>query len=167
MSLHTRLLFFRIRRVRVANATDLLLSRIKWLDNIGRSSRSTKNEKLENFLTDLQRLTIVHETDKDGLSQYRFSSNKDKEEGEGEEDKPKSKPKAKDKDQKDKGKGKGKGKEEEEKDGAEGDKSMSDQQGAKGAHEEKRAKDREEQNESRPRDKDGNEAAQGGKAPEV
>lgn len=165
MSLHTRLLFFRIRRVRVANATDLLLSRIKWLDNIGRSSRSTKNEKLENFLTDLQRLTIVHETDKDGLSQYRFSSNKDKEEGEGEEDKPKAKPKAKDKDQKDKGKGKGK--EEEEKDGAEGDKSMSDQQGAKGAHEEKRAKDREEQNESRPRDKDGNEAAQGGKAPEV
>lgn len=146
----------------------LVLSRIKWLDNIGRSSRSNKNEKLENFLTDLQRLTIVHETDKDGLSQYRFSSNKDKEEDE--EDKPKAKPKAKDKDQKDqkdKGKGKGKGKEEEKKDGAEGDKSMSDQQGAKGAHEEKRAKDREQEGASRPRDKDGNEAAQGGKAPEV
>ena len=35
--------------------------------------RSNKNEKLENFLTDLQRLTIVHETDHGG-SYYRFAS---------------------------------------------------------------------------------------------
>ncbi|EIW68325.1 hypothetical protein TREMEDRAFT_44712 [Tremella mesenterica DSM 1558] len=51
----------------------LLMSKIRALDNIGRLSRSRKNEKLENFLTDLQRLTIVHETDRGG-SYYRFSS---------------------------------------------------------------------------------------------
>jgi H+-transporting ATPase len=144
----------------MANTTDLLLSRIAWLDNIGRSSRSNKNEKLENFLTDLQRLTIVHEKDKDGLSQYRFSSK-----GANEEDGDEEKPKEKGKDEKDKDK-KGKGKEENDagkKDGAEGDKSMSDQHGVKGAHEEKRVKDRD----ANPKDKDGNEAAQGGRASEV
>ena len=52
---------------------DLVLNKISFLDNIGRTTRSRKNEKLENFLTDLQRLTIVHETDHGG-SYYRFSS---------------------------------------------------------------------------------------------
>ncbi|ORX38213.1 hypothetical protein BD324DRAFT_577481 [Kockovaella imperatae] len=67
----------------------LMLNQISWLDNIGRKTRSKKNEKLENFLTDLQRLTIVHETDHGG-SYYRFASGaatpKDKAAG-GEKDK--------------------------------------------------------------------------------
>ena len=50
-----------------------MLNKISALDRIGRSSRSNKNEKLENFITDLQRLTIVHETDHGG-SYYRFAS---------------------------------------------------------------------------------------------
>lgn len=57
-----------------------MLNSIRWLDSIGRKSRSKKNEKLENFLTDLQRLTIVHETDHNG-SYYRFASTKKEEEG--------------------------------------------------------------------------------------
>lgn len=61
-----------------------MLNSIRWLDSIGRKSRSKKNEKLENFLTDLQRLTIVHETDHNG-SYYRFASAK-KEEGDGKRD---------------------------------------------------------------------------------
>ena len=52
---------------------DLVLNNIVWLDNIGRAKRSNKNERLENFLTDLQRLTIVHETDHGG-SYYRFAT---------------------------------------------------------------------------------------------
>ncbi|WVQ79755.1 plasma-membrane proton-efflux P-type ATPase [Cryptococcus sp. DSM 104549] len=51
----------------------LILNKIRWLDSIGRVTRSKKNEKLENFLTDLQRLTIVHETDHTG-SYFRFAS---------------------------------------------------------------------------------------------
>ncbi|KIR28159.1 plasma-membrane proton-efflux P-type ATPase [Cryptococcus deuterogattii 99/473] len=58
----------------------LMLNSIRWLDSIGRKSRSKKNEKLENFLTDLQRLTIVHETDHNG-SYYRFASTKKDEDG--------------------------------------------------------------------------------------
>lgn len=57
-----------------------MLNSIRWLDSIGRKSRSKKNEKLENFLTDLQRLTIVHETDHNG-SYYRFASTKKDEDG--------------------------------------------------------------------------------------
>jgi H+-transporting ATPase len=53
--------------------SDLVLNKIQYLDNIGRKNRSNKNENLENFLTDLQRLTIVHETDHGG-SYYRFAS---------------------------------------------------------------------------------------------
>lgn len=53
--------------------SDLVLNRIAWLDNIGRSNRSHKNEKLENFLTELQRLTIVHESER-GPESFRFAS---------------------------------------------------------------------------------------------
>ncbi|WVQ74168.1 plasma-membrane proton-efflux P-type ATPase [Cryptococcus sp. DSM 104548] len=62
----------------------LILNSFRWLDNIGRAKRSKKNEKLENFLTDLQRLTIVHESDHTG-SYYRFASGakKDDEDGSG------------------------------------------------------------------------------------
>ncbi|WWC90371.1 plasma-membrane proton-efflux P-type ATPase [Kwoniella dendrophila CBS 6074] len=51
----------------------LILNKVTWLDHIGRVSRSKRNEKLENFLTDLQRLTIVHESDHNG-SYFRFAS---------------------------------------------------------------------------------------------
>ncbi|WWC63631.1 plasma-membrane proton-efflux P-type ATPase [Kwoniella dejecticola CBS 10117] len=51
----------------------LILNKISWLDHIGRVTRSKRNEKLENFLTDLQRLTIVHESDHNG-SYFRFAS---------------------------------------------------------------------------------------------
>nr|ODN94592.1 plasma-membrane proton-efflux P-type ATPase [Cryptococcus depauperatus CBS 7855] len=57
----------------------LVLNSFRWLDTIGRTMRSRKNEKLENFLTDLQRLTIVHETDHNG-SYYRFASGSKKDE---------------------------------------------------------------------------------------
>ncbi|GAA5999350.1 plasma-membrane proton-efflux P-type ATPase [Rhodotorula paludigena] len=42
-----------------------LLNKIPWLDNLGRKTRSKKNPVLENFLTELQRLTIVHERNSD------------------------------------------------------------------------------------------------------
>ncbi|KAH9916515.1 uncharacterized protein B0H18DRAFT_1138582 [Fomitopsis serialis] len=50
-----------------------LLSKIRWLDNIGRRNRSHKNTKLENLLTEMQRLTLVHEHDSSGESYYRIS----------------------------------------------------------------------------------------------
>jgi H+-transporting ATPase len=58
---------------RCTDTPDIVLNKITWLDNIGRHTRSSKNEKLENFLTDLQRLTIVHESDGNGSSFYRFA----------------------------------------------------------------------------------------------
>jgi H+-transporting ATPase len=146
------------------NPIDLLLNKIRWLDNIGRSSRSNKNEKLENFLSDLQRLTIVHETDNEGHGSYRFTSGaKDEDkEGEGSEKK------------QDDGKNKDKGKSKEDAkkgvSGAEGDKSMDDQHGvgreAENEKDKKEKKEREESSNPRPRDKEGNKAAQGGKAEE-
>ncbi|BGP46266.1 hypothetical protein JCM10450v2_002108 [Rhodotorula kratochvilovae] len=45
-----------------------LLNKISWLDNLGRKTKGTKDVKLENFLTELQRLTIVHEKASDDLS---------------------------------------------------------------------------------------------------
>ena len=51
---------------------DYLLSKIRWLDNIGRRNRSHKNTKLENLLTEMQRLTLVHERDSNGESHYRI-----------------------------------------------------------------------------------------------
>jgi H+-transporting ATPase len=40
--------------------SDYLLSRFDWLDNIGREKRSRKDAKLEDFLTQVQRLTLTH-----------------------------------------------------------------------------------------------------------
>lgn len=151
-----------------ADIVDLLLNKIRWLDDIGRTSRSNKNEKLENFLSELQRLTIVHETDHDGHGSYRFTNGGGDKEDE-EQDKKKEDEKKKD------GKGKGKGKGDEKAKGkggggAEGDKSMDDQHGAAGEAEgEKQKRDQKEEREERnpkPRDKEGNQAAQGGKAEE-
>lgn len=133
----------------------MALSKIRWLDDIGRSSRSTKNEKLENFLTDLQRLTIVHETDKDGHEAYRFTKGaEDDESKDGDEEKEKDNGK---------GKGKGKGKEKNEDGAAEGDKTMSDQHGQASQHEQDK-KEKDQAKPAKPKDKDGREAAQGGKA---
>ncbi|WVW85256.1 plasma-membrane proton-efflux P-type ATPase [Kwoniella bestiolae CBS 10118] len=101
----------------------LILNKITWLDHIGRVSRSKRNEKLENFLTDLQRLTIVHESDHNG-SYFRFASGGSgsatpKEGGDDKDKKPKSKPK---KEQETKSSDKGKGVEG-------GDKTLTDHSG--------------------------------------
>ncbi|WVF67679.1 plasma-membrane proton-efflux P-type ATPase [Kwoniella sp. CBS 6097] len=83
----------------------LILNKIRWLDNIGRVSRSKRNEKLENFLTDLQRLTIVHESDHNG-SYFRFASGGSGTATPGQANDDKSKDKGKDKDKDKKGQAK-------------------------------------------------------------
>ncbi|KAH9942776.1 hypothetical protein B0H21DRAFT_779923 [Amylocystis lapponica] len=50
-----------------------LLNSFKWLDNIGRRVRSKKNAKMENFITEMQRMTLVHERDSKGEDVYRLS----------------------------------------------------------------------------------------------
>lgn len=55
-----------------------MLNKIEWLDNLGRVSRHKKNTKLENFMTELQRLTLVHEGHRGaegsgGSEYYRFA----------------------------------------------------------------------------------------------
>lgn len=54
---------------------DLILNKISWLDNLGRVSRHKKNTKYENFLTELQRLTLVHEghAENGGGEYYRLA----------------------------------------------------------------------------------------------
>ncbi|GAA5829676.1 hypothetical protein JCM11251_000246 [Rhodosporidiobolus azoricus] len=42
-----------------------LLNKIPWLNNLGRKQRSKKNKVMEDFLTEVQRLTIVHEKNPD------------------------------------------------------------------------------------------------------
>lgn len=107
---------------------DLILNKIRWLDNIGRTTRSHKNEKLENFLTDLQRLTIVHETDHTG-SYYRFASGSQTPAQPQQEDKKGTSKDAKTNKKADDAKSaKGKG------GAAEGDKTMSDDAGKGGDH---------------------------------
>ncbi|GAA5871595.1 hypothetical protein JCM8547_007093 [Rhodosporidiobolus lusitaniae] len=52
-----------------------LLMSIKWLDNLGRKNRSQKNTMLENFLQEVQRLSIVHEKhpeDPTGTATYKI-----------------------------------------------------------------------------------------------
>ncbi|PWN35466.1 putative PMA1-H+-transporting P-type ATPase [Meira miltonrushii] len=56
------------------------LSRWSWLDKLGRRSVGQKNELLEDFFTNLQRLTIVHEKDADGGDLYAFQTRLDVEE---------------------------------------------------------------------------------------
>lgn len=141
---------------------DLVLSKFRWLDTIGRSTRSSKNEKLENFLTDLQRLTIVHETDDDGHESYRFSKGQKDGNGNGNGE---SESGSEGKDEKGKKQEKGKGKETSS-GAAEGDKTMSDDHGSKGDEEVKRDRDIQDQKEAKPKNKDGVEMAQGGKAEE-
>ncbi|ORY32156.1 putative hydrogen-exporting ATPase [Naematelia encephala] len=118
----------------------LILNKMSWLDHLGRSTRHHKNEKLENFLTDLQRLTIVHESDNTG-SYYRFASGSAtpaKPGVEGEEQKKndggKGKPAEAAAQEKDAKKG-------DDKKAAEGDKGMSDNAGKGGEHELKDGED--------------------------
>ena len=47
---------------------------MRWLDNVGRRNRSRKDAKLENFITEMQRLTLVHERDAQGESYYRLAA---------------------------------------------------------------------------------------------
>lgn len=53
------------------------MSRWSWLDKLGRRSVGQKNELLEDFFTNLQRLTIVHEKDADGGDLYAFQTRLD------------------------------------------------------------------------------------------
>ncbi|KAL0952427.1 hypothetical protein HGRIS_006700 [Hohenbuehelia grisea] len=58
-----------------------LLNKLTFLDNLGRLKRHSKNEKLENFLTELQRLTIHHERSAEGdFYQFGDSSSSSKDE---------------------------------------------------------------------------------------
>lgn len=107
----------------------LMLNSIRWLDSIGRKSRSKKNEKLENFLTDLQRLTIVHETDHNG-SYYRFASTKKEEDGDnGKNDDKKGEAKSVDTKKQESSAKKG----EDEKKNGDNEKNKDDKEGEKGA----------------------------------
>ncbi|KAJ7213309.1 plasma-membrane proton-e [Mycena haematopus] len=49
-----------------------VLNKWNWLSHLGRMPRSKKNEKLENFITELQRLTIHHERGQAGDDYYRL-----------------------------------------------------------------------------------------------
>ncbi len=54
---------------------DYLMSRFQWLDRIGRETRSHKDEKLENFLTQVQRLTLTHENAENGETEvFKFGT---------------------------------------------------------------------------------------------
>ncbi|KZT36280.1 plasma-membrane proton-e [Sistotremastrum suecicum HHB10207 ss-3] len=69
-----RIWLFSFGVIIVVTFAYLLLNKITWLDRIGRRNRSKKNEKLENFMTELQRMTFVHESDgsQSGGDHYRF-----------------------------------------------------------------------------------------------
>lgn len=54
-----------------------VLSRWSWLDRLGRRHVGQKNEMLEDFFTNLQRLTIVHEKDAEGGDLYAFQTRLD------------------------------------------------------------------------------------------
>ena len=44
------------------------------LDNLGRSNRGTKNEAVEDFFSNLERLTVVHEKNNEGGNVYSFQT---------------------------------------------------------------------------------------------
>ncbi|KAJ7101648.1 plasma-membrane proton-e [Mycena epipterygia] len=55
-----------------------ILNKWNWLGSLGRITRSKKNEKLENFLAELQRLTIHHERGEAGDDYYRLGGSETK-----------------------------------------------------------------------------------------
>ncbi|KAJ7935899.1 plasma-membrane proton-e [Mycena leptocephala] len=61
-----------------------ILNKWDWLGHIGRIPRSKKNEKLENFITELQRLTIHHERGQAGDDYYRLGGSETKKDDESE-----------------------------------------------------------------------------------
>jgi H+-transporting ATPase len=60
------------------------LNKWDWLGHLGRIPRSKKNEKLENFITELQRLTIHHERGQAGDDYYRLGGSETKKDDESE-----------------------------------------------------------------------------------
>ncbi|KAJ7431605.1 hypothetical protein FB451DRAFT_1197854 [Mycena latifolia] len=54
----------------------LILNKWDWLGHLGRMRHSRKNEKLENFLAELQCLTIHHERGQGGDDYYRLGGSK-------------------------------------------------------------------------------------------
>ncbi|KAJ7223598.1 hypothetical protein GGX14DRAFT_694453 [Mycena pura] len=73
---------------------DFILNKWDWLGRLGRMPRSNKNEKLENFITELQRLTIHHERGQAGDDYYRFGGSETKKDGDDEDSEHKSKGKS-------------------------------------------------------------------------
>ncbi|KIM86703.1 hypothetical protein PILCRDRAFT_96084 [Piloderma croceum F 1598] len=69
-----RIWLFSFGVVTVVGLAYLLLNKIRWLDNIGRRKRSSRNAKLEDFLTEMKRMTLVHERDSHGEDHYRFGA---------------------------------------------------------------------------------------------
>ncbi len=55
---------------------DYIMTRIKWLDRLGRHDPSAhKDTKLENFLTEVQRLTLTHENPDNGATEvFKFGT---------------------------------------------------------------------------------------------
>ncbi|KAJ6607066.1 hypothetical protein B0H10DRAFT_2228273 [Mycena sp. CBHHK59/15] len=68
----------------VVALTYYILNKWRWLGNLGRLPRSKKNEKLENFITELQRLTIHHERGQTGDDYYRIGGSETKEDDDSE-----------------------------------------------------------------------------------
>ncbi|WFD19985.1 P-type H(+)-exporting transporter [Malassezia caprae] len=54
-----------------------IMCRIPALDHLGRRNRSNKNEILEDFFTNVQRLTLVHEKGEEGHDVYSFNTRLD------------------------------------------------------------------------------------------
>ncbi|KAJ7441468.1 plasma-membrane proton-e [Mycena galericulata] len=61
-----------------------ILNAWDWLGQLGRLPRSKKNEKLENFITELQRLTIHHERGQEGDDYYRLGASETQKDDESE-----------------------------------------------------------------------------------
>ncbi|KAJ6552727.1 hypothetical protein B0H19DRAFT_1154803 [Mycena capillaripes] len=61
-----------------------VMNKWNWLAHIGRMPRSKKNEKLENFIAELQRLTIHHERGETGDDYYRFGGSETQKEDDNE-----------------------------------------------------------------------------------
>ncbi|EJD43232.1 plasma-membrane proton-e [Auricularia subglabra TFB-10046 SS5] len=81
-----------------------ILNKITWLDNLGKARRGHKREEYENFVTNLRRLTIIHERMENQESAgsrdvYRFGEGDDSKGDDVEKEKP-SKPDTKNKDKK-------------------------------------------------------------------
>ncbi|KAK7007828.1 plasma membrane ATPase [Favolaschia claudopus] len=66
----------------VVALTYYVLNKWDWLGHLGRLPRSKKNERLENFIAELQRLTIHHERTQAGEDYYRLGGSETQKEEE-------------------------------------------------------------------------------------